>query len=98
MIEAFRLNPAIEELLDVAGAVPEEIREGVVNYIVARMQKSLYPDRDPRLSGLIGAQIYADLVSNREGIDYVLPHMRGDEPFEVTTIESLVDDLEAIYG
>jgi hypothetical protein len=84
-----RLNPAINELLDVLQGAPEEIRDGVLNYTVTRMFKNLHPNNNLRLKNFMGAHVKASLEQRRLGVtNNNPPQKQGYEPVEDKTTES----------
>lgn len=81
----YSLNPTLNDLLDILHGVPEEIREGVLNYILTRILKRLYPLNHPRLK-IFGSQIYINLEQSRQdGINHITPQIQGDKTADVTT-------------
>ena len=78
-----QLKTTLNELLEVLSDVPEEIKEGVLNYLLSRISKVLYPLKYKHLSRSSGIFLYNPIEQEQmDEIDQILPHMYEKEKTE----------------
>ena len=69
-----QLKTTLNELLEVLSDVPDEIKEGVLNYLISRISKVLYPFKYKHLSRSSGIFLYDQIEQDKnDEIDQMLP-------------------------
>jgi len=76
-----QLKTTLDELLEVLSDVPEEIKEGVLNYLISSISKVLYPFKYKLLSRSAGIFLYDRIEQDKnDEIDQMLSMYEKEKP------------------